>query len=152
MFELLVPATVAQLEHVGGLVGRYDKELRPSLMVLAMKQLQEAGVESDVWKLEGIETPSDSRKIVDQARIGGRTHVGVIVLGRGENGEKVHHWLSVAAQVSGWVGFAVGRTIFWEPLKKFREGKHSRQAAIDVVAQNYKAFCDLWVRVRSESR
>ena len=148
MFELLVPGTQDQLKKVEGNVARYDHELRPNLMVGAMEQLQNAGIEPDVWKLEGIETAEDSKKVAVQARKGGRDQVGVIVLGRGENAAKVRYWLSTAARVPGLIGFAVGRTIFWEPLKGVKDGKHSREAAIDQVANNYKEFCDLWQQAR----
>ncbi len=148
MFELLVPATKEQLATCGGDTARYDRELRPALMGQAMQQLQEAGVEPDVWKLEGIETSEDSHKVATQARVQGRDQVGVIVLGRGENAEKVKHWLSTAARVPGLIGFAVGRTIFWEPLKGVKDGKHSREEAIDQIAKNYKGFCDLWIQAR----
>jgi 5-dehydro-2-deoxygluconokinase len=149
MFELLVPATKDQLAQAGGDTGRYDKEQRPALMVRAMKALQEAGIEADVWKLEGIETAEDSKKVADQARAGGRANVGVIVLGRGENAEKVKHWLSTAAKVPGLIGFAVGRTIFWEPLKNVKDGKWTHEQAADAVAKNYKGFCDLWQAARA---
>ena len=148
MFELLVPATAEQLVASGGSTSRYDHEMRPGLMVRAMKELQDTGIEPDVWKLEGIETRADSEKVAAQARVGGRTQVGVIVLGRGENAEKVKHWLSTAAQVPGLIGFAVGRTIFWEPLKGVKEGKLTREQASDQVAANYKGFCDLWIQAR----
>jgi myo-inositol catabolism protein IolC len=148
LFELLVPATQDQLSKVGGDTSKYDRELRPSLMVKAMKELQDSGIEPDVWKLEGIETEEDSKKVANQARAGKRDQVGVIVLGRGENAEKVKHWLSTAAKVPGLIGFAVGRTIFWEPLKAAKEGKISREAAVDQVAKNYKGFCDLWIQAR----
>lgn len=148
MFELLVPATPAQLTRVGADVGRYDKELRPALMVRAMAELQDSGIEPDVWKLEGIETADDCKKVAAQAHVGGRDQVGVIVLGRGENAEKVRHWLSVASKVPGLIGFAVGRTIFWEPLKGLREGKLTREQASDQVCANFKGFCDLWIQAR----
>jgi 5-dehydro-2-deoxygluconokinase len=150
MFELLVPATAQQLQSVGGSTAKYDHELRPLLMIRAMQELQKAGVEPDVWKLEGIETLEDSKKVAAQAQVGGRSQVGVIVLGRGENAEKVKHWLSTAAQVPGLIGFAVGRTIFWEPLKGVKEGRHSKEDAIAQIAQNYKGFCDLWVQARQK--
>jgi 5-dehydro-2-deoxygluconokinase len=118
-------------------------------MVQAMKHLQDFGVEADLWKLEGIEAIADSQKVAAQARAGGRDNVGVIVLGRGENAEKVKLWLTTAAKVSGLIGFAVGRTVFWEPLKAAKEGKISREEAINQVAQNYKAFCDLWTRAQA---
>lgn len=146
MFELLVPATASQLTRQGGDLAAYDRALRPGLMVQAMDQLQRAGIEPDVWKLEGIETVEDSRSVASQARFRGRDHVGVIVLGRGENVEKVKHWLSVAAGVPALVGFAVGRTIFWDPLKAVLAGRCSRQEAIQRIADCYKGFCDLWLR------
>lgn len=148
MFELLVPATKDQLAQCGGDTATYDKTMRPALMVTAMQQLQAAGIEADVWKLEGIETAEDSRKVAEQARAGGRKDVGVIVLGRGENAEKVKHWLTTAAKVPGLIGFAVGRTIFWEPLKAAKDGKITREEAADQVAKNYKGFCDLWIAAR----
>ena len=149
MFELLVPATPDQLAKMGGNTPRYDKELRPALMVQAMKALQDAGIEPDVWKLEGIETTEDCVKVANQARIGEhRKKVGVIVLGRGENAEKVKHWLSTAANVPGLIGFAVGRTIFWEPLKAVKEGKQTHAQAAEQVAKNYKGFCELWMNAR----
>jgi 5-dehydro-2-deoxygluconokinase len=148
MFELLVPATKEQLAKFGGDTGRYDKELRPTLMATAMKQLQDFGVEPDVWKLEGLETRDDCMRVAKQARVDGRDNVGVIVLGRGENAEKVRHWLSTAATVPGLIGFAVGRTIFWEPLKGVKDGKWSREQAEEMVAKNFKGFCDLWTQAR----
>lgn len=146
MFELLVPATKAQLEKFGGDTSKYDKELRPALMVKAMKQLQDFGIEADVWKLEGVETKEDCIKVANQAREGAhRKNVGVILLGRGENAEKVKHWLKTAASVPGLIGFAVGRTVFWEPLKAVKEGKMDRETASTTIANTFKSFCDLWV-------
>lgn len=148
MFELLVPALKVQLEKAGGDVGRYDKEMRPALMVKAMEQIQAAGVEPDVWKLEGIETAAECKRVADQAHAGGRKDVGVIILGRGENAEKVRVWLEIAAKTPGFIGFAVGRTIFWEPLKAVKEGRMTRDQASDAVAKNFKSFCDIWDKAR----
>jgi myo-inositol catabolism protein IolC len=148
MFELLVPATDAQLKKVGGSVANYDATLRPKLMIQAMDQIQRFGVEPDLWKLEGIETAEDSKAVAQQARSGGRNYVGVIVLGRGENAEKVRTWLSIAAHTPGVIGFAVGRTVFWDALKGFKEGKLSREKAITQIADTYRSFCELWMQAR----
>ncbi len=149
MFELLVPATPEQLISMSYDVGRYDRELRPVLMVQAMKQLQEFEIEPDVWKLEGIETTAESLKVAQQARAQGRGQVGVIVLGRGENAEKVKVWLETAAKVPGLIGFAVGRTVFWEPLKGFKAGLHSREEAVRQIADRYRSFCELWIEAKA---
>ncbi len=150
MFELLVPATPQQLKTVDSNQARFDSELRPSLMISAMKQIQDFGVEPDVWKLEGVETRSDVERLAAQARNSAhRKNVGVILLGRGENAEKVRHWLKVAASVDGLVGFAVGRTVFWEPLKAVKEGRMDRDTASSKIAETYKGFCDLWMEARA---
>lgn len=148
MFELLVPATAQQLQRSNGSTATFDTTLRPKLMVQAMALLQNAGIEPDVWKLEGIETSADSKTVAQQARVGGRNNVGVIVLGRGENAEKVKLWLSVAAQTPGLIGFAVGRTVFWDALKSVREGRLTRDQASQQIAENYAGFCKLWLAAR----
>lgn len=148
MFELLVPATGAQLKSCGGSVAQFDATMRPQLMIQAMSLIQNFGIEPDIWKLEGIETSADSNAVAAQARKGGRDYVGTIVLGRGENAEKVRTWLAVAAKTPGVIGFAVGRTVFWDALKGYKDGAHSREKAIGMIADNYRGFCELWLRAK----
>ena len=130
MFELLVPATPAQLERSGGDKKEYDRGLRPELMVRAITDLQDAGIEPDVWKIEGIDRPEDCARVVAAVRRGGRDDVGCIVLGRGEDDAKVRQWLKTAAAVPGFIGFAVGRTSFWGPLTEWKDGRIAREAAV----------------------
>jgi len=149
LFELLVPATKEQLARLGEAKESYDRELRPKLMVDAIKQIQDAGVEPTVWKLEGVEKVDDARAVVKTAQRDGRK-AAVITLGRGESKEKVQEWLKVGAKISGIIGFAVGRTIFWEPLVEHKAGKLSRSAAVDKIAQNYNDFANLWMNERKK--
>jgi 5-dehydro-2-deoxygluconokinase len=149
MFELLVPAEKAQLDSVGGDKKKYDLQLRPGLMVRAIEDLQNAGVEPDLWKIEGLDRAADCVKIVAAARRAGRGHVSCIVLGRGEDDAKVHEWLSVAASVPGFIGFAVGRTDFWQPLVDFRAKKITRDAAVAEIARRYREFADIFEQARA---
>jgi myo-inositol catabolism protein IolC len=149
MFELLVPAEKAQLDPVSGDKEIYDLEIRPGLMVKAIEQLQDAGVEADVWKIEGLDRREDCEKIVVAARRNGRNKVGSIVLGRGEDDKKVHEWLRTAARVPGFIGFAVGRTVFWEPLVEMRDNKISRAAAVAEVARRYQTLVDTFEKARA---
>jgi myo-inositol catabolism protein IolC len=144
LFELIVPATPAQLAKLGGLKEKYDLELRPKLMVASLKEIQDAGVEPKIWKLEGVDKVEDAKAVVAQAGAGGRK-VGVITLGRGESKEKVQEWLKVGAKIPGVIGFAVGRTIFWDPLAELKAGKATRQEAVQKIAQNYIDFTELWL-------
>ncbi len=151
MFELLVPAEKTQLKRIKGDKQAYDLELRPKLMVQVINQLQDAGVEPDVWKVEGLDRREDCEKIVSAARRGGRDKVGSIVLGRGEDDEKVRKWLATAAGVKGFIGFAVGRTVFWDPLVNFLGKKTSREAAVTEIARRYREFAEIFEHVRPSS-
>ena len=151
MFELLVPATPAQLERCGGDKKEYDRGLRPELMARAITDLQAAGIEPDVWKIEGIDRPEDCARVVAAVRRGGRDAVGCIVLGRGEDDAKVRQWLKTAAAVPGFIGFAVGRTSFWGPLTDWKEGRIARDAAVTEIARRYREWVDIFESARSSS-
>jgi myo-inositol catabolism protein IolC len=144
MFELLVPAEPAQLERAKGDKHVYDRELRPQLMRRAIEELQDAGIEPDVWKIEGLERREDCERVVAVARRDGRDRVGCIILGRGEDDRKVREWLTAAAGVPGFVGFAVGRTVFWDPLAGWRENRTTREAAVAEIARRYRGFADIF--------
>lgn len=149
LFELIVPATAAQLASLGGSKEKYDLELRPKLMCETIKQIQDAGVDVSIWKLEGVEDPNNARAIVKQAQAGGRK-AGVITLGRGESKDKVKEWLAVGAKIPGIIGFAVGRTIFWDPLVEYRAGKADKKATIEKIANCYVEFVELWQNERKK--
>jgi len=149
MFELLVPAEKEQLERLKGDKKAYDLELRPQLMVRAIQELQDAGVEADVWKIEGLDRREDCQKIVATAKRNGRDEVGCIVLGRGENDDHVRKWLSTAASVPGFIGFAVGRTTFWDPLVDWRSQKITREAAVAEIARRYREWVDLFEKAHA---
>jgi 5-dehydro-2-deoxygluconokinase len=144
MFELLVPADKAQLDSVAGDSKAYDRQMRPRLMLQAIHEIQDAQVEPDVWKIEGLDRRDDCERIVATARRGGRDKVGCIVLGRGEDDEKVRQWLATAATVAGYIGFAVGRTSFWEPLVRLRAKEKTRAAAVTEIARRYREFVDVF--------
>src|SRR5919112_1573449 len=145
LFELLVPGEPAQLESVGGDEERYDAELRPKLMKQAIQEIQDYGIEVDVWKIEGVDAREDAEALAQQARSGeGREGVVCVLLGRGASDEKVDHWLRQAAPVEGFVGFAIGRSIWWDALKGYLDGSVPRDAAAEQVADNYLRFIEVY--------
>jgi len=143
LFELLVPAEPHQLEQVGGDQDRYDRELRPDLMIRAIQECQDDGVEPDIWKIEGLDAREDCARLAEAARAGGRDHVTCVVLGRGGDESKVVGWLENGAGVPGFVGFAVGRTIWWDPLEDWLAGTSADQAA-ETIAGNYRRLVDAY--------
>ena len=143
LFELIVPATSGQLAQLNGSKEAFDLQMRPKLMVESLASIQKAGVEPNIWKLEGVDRPEDAKALVKQAQRGGR-QAGIITLGRGESKEHVQKWLAVGAKIPGIIGFAVGRTIFWQPLVEFRSGQIKKEEATSKIAQNYIEFAELW--------
>jgi len=148
MFELLVPALPAQMQRLGGDKKAFDVQMRTSLMVHAILELQDAGIEADVWKIEGLDRKEGCEKIVASARRADCDKVGCINLGRHETDAKVGEWLATAAAVPGFIGFAVGRTTFWEPLVNFRAKKINRETAVEQIAASYRSWVDVFEKAK----
>jgi myo-inositol catabolism protein IolC len=146
LFELLVPAEPEQLADAGLSAERYDRELRPRLVVETIRELQADGIEPDIWKIEGLDRREDCEEVAAQARTGGRRHVTCIVLGRGADDERVVHWLEQAAPVDGFAGFAVGRTLWWHELVEYVAGTIDRDAAAARIARNYHRMVEAYER------
>lgn len=140
LLEVLVLPTKEQLFEVDGNREAYDRKLRPELTAEVVRTLQAEGIEPDVWKLEGMETAADYSGVVSEVKSGGRENVGVVILGRGANEEKVQEWLRVGAKVNGVIGFAVGRTIFWDVIEKFYKGQMSKTSVIEVISKKFESF------------
>ena len=152
LFELLVPATAAQLDQVAGDTDAFDRDLRGALVVRTLAELQDAGVEPDIWKIEGLEAREDCERVVDQAQAGERKDVRCVVLGRGADLARVSHWLKVAAPVTGFVGLAIGRTIWLEALSEHQAGRLEREAAITQIAANYRQMIDVYADAAVSAR
>lgn len=115
-----------------------------SLILKTIGELQDAHVEPDVWKIEGMENDLDYLSIVEEAKKGGRDGVSIVILGRGEDKETVEKWIKGASKTNGITGFAIGRTIFWEPIMMFKDGKINREEAVNKISENYIHFYRLF--------
>jgi myo-inositol catabolism protein IolC len=142
LLELLVPPVPAQLEAVDGEAGRFLAELRPGLAAAAIAALQDAGVEADVWKLEGVARREQAAELVAVAQQKGRQGVPCILLGSGAPTAQVERWLEVATAVEGFEGFAIGRSIWDAPLARLRAGELSRGEAVAEIAGGYRHYVD----------
>jgi myo-inositol catabolism protein IolC len=148
MFELLIPPTQAQQARASSEGVSYELRIRPALMLQAIRALQDAGVEPDIWKIEGLDLREDCERVVETARRGGRLGVGCIVLGHAAEPRKVAQWLEVAGSVPGFLGFAVGRTTFWDAIADLRDNKATRDEAVSRIAQRYAAWAEIFGRSR----
>jgi myo-inositol catabolism protein IolC len=137
--ELLVPATDGDLKSVGGDKKRYDDELRPKLTLAVIGFLQDHGADPAIWKVEGMDRSEDAAAVADLARRGGRT-ADCIVLGRHASKEDLDRWLEIAAPLPGYVGFAIGRSIWWDPLADHLAGTIDADVAKTRIADNYVSY------------
>jgi len=145
LFELLVPASKRQLAMVGGDAAVYDSRLRPMLMLDVISEIRSAGIEPDVWKIEGVDATTDCDLIARLTRADGRDGVTCVVLGRGADDTKVDAWLRAGAPVAGYAGFAIGRSIWWDAVVGWHKATMTREAAVALIASNYRRFIDVYV-------
>lgn len=118
--------------------------LNAQTVIPAINKLQIFGIQPDVWKLEGMETREDYQNVVSKIQEAQRTNVGLVILGRAENKEKVEKWLKIGKDVKGVIGFAVGRTVFWQPLMDLKNGKISTEQAIENISNNFLHFYNIF--------
>ena len=144
LFELLVPASDEQLASVDGDTGRYDSELRPKLTLETMAEIRQAGIEPDIWKIEGLDDAASCEAVGAFITAEGRDAVSAVVLGRGADDAKVDHWLETGAPVAGYRGFAIGRSIWGPGIDGFVAGDLDRGAAAQAIADAYRRFYDVY--------
>ena len=141
LFELLVPPTREQLARYDDQY-HFDEFARPSLTETTIAALTKGGVRPTIWKLEGYETTEGAQEVLDAVARAGEPLADCIVLGRNAALSQVEHWIDVAAPLTGFVGFAVGRTIWEVPLQSMLSGASSRDDAVKAVARNYRELID----------
>jgi len=146
MLELLIPWTPRQKQVSDEDKKNYDEKIRPGLLEQVIWEFQLIGIEPDVWKIEGFNKTEDYKAIIKQLHLGGRENVGVIILGRGEDENQIKKWFTAGRKVSGVIGFAVGRTVFMDPLKEYFNNKISKDEAIKKIGQRYYNFYKLFTK------
>ncbi|MEN2741639.1 DUF2090 domain-containing protein [Microbacterium sp. X-17] len=142
LVEILIPPEPAQLDRVGGDLSRYRLELIPDLVVAAMESVQQAGIRPNLWKVEAAASVDGARKIGQAAVASG---VDCLILGSGESLETVGDWLAVGKTIPGYRGFAVGRTIWQEPVETWAHDKDDEQLRSEV-ARRYTYLATAFTR------
>ncbi len=141
LLELLVPPA-AGVDETDPVV--FAAQERPALVARSIAEFQAAGVEADIWKLEGINTSADCARVVQQARAGGRDSVACVILGAGASAAIVDGWLRAAAPVNGFRGFAIGRSIWWTEIGDYIAGRLDAGAAAARIAENFDRFVTVY--------
>lgn len=146
--ELVVPSIAAQQERVAAFGSTYDLLLRPALTVHSIRLLQDAGVEPDVWAIQGLERRTDCEHVVATVRRAGRNEVCCIVLAHDTEHERTASWLETAASVPGFNGFAAGRVTYRSAVAAYVAKQVTRQEAVSLVARRYREWVAVFERAR----
>jgi 5-dehydro-2-deoxygluconokinase len=112
----------------------------PGPVIAAVTELLDHKIIPAIWKLEGFSTVEAWHKLAEA------TNIPVIMLGRNASIAEVDSWTKAAAQSGVVSGFAIGRTIFLDPLKQYHNEEISRANAVKEIAKNYLHFIDVWKR------
>jgi len=147
ILELLVPATDADKDATEGNVDRYDDELRPAHTLQVMEYLQGYGVEPALWAVEGLDRHDDAVAVVAMAQRGGR-QARCLTGGRHAPSDTLKHWLQVAAPIPGWAGFAIGRSIWWDPLRARLRHLSTTGEARRRISAVYADYADYYLKAR----
>jgi myo-inositol catabolism protein IolC len=147
LLELLVPPTRAQLAAFDD-QAHYDRHARPELTAQVIATLAAAGVHPGIWKLEGYETAAGARLVlaaVHAADDPAGPPSPCVVLGRDAPQQQVDHWLSVAAPLPGYAGFAIGRSIWEQPLADHLAGRTDLASTEATIAAHYRHFIERYL-------
>jgi myo-inositol catabolism protein IolC len=60
----------------------------------------------------------------------------------------VLHWLETAASVPGFIGFAIGRTTFWDAVAAYVAKQVTRQEAAWLIARRYREWATIFEQAR----
>jgi myo-inositol catabolism protein IolC len=141
LLELVVPPTEEQLQRVAGDVRHFDETIRPAQVMQAIAAIQARGIWVDIWKIEGVSDESVAREITALTRPTPEfKDVTTLVLGRAAPRDEVDAWLRNAARVDGFSGFAIGRSIWWQPLRSFLDRALTAAEASTAIANEFMRF------------
>ncbi|MCK9393579.1 DUF2090 domain-containing protein [bacterium] len=141
ILELLVPPTKHDLKICQD-KATYDKKLRAQKTAESIKEIK-AAISPTIWKLEGLDGKQWEIVINETKK------ANIIILGRGEDDKKVKQWLRDAAKFEQIIGFAIGRTIFMDPIKKYYSKKINAEEASLLIAKKFLSFILIWEKEKN---
>jgi 5-dehydro-2-deoxygluconokinase len=119
---------------------------RPAMLAGFISEAYRRELAPQFWKIEGTLAREGARTI-DRA-VAANAACRQIILGKAAEIATIGRWFAAAADSPTASGFAIGRSVFWEPSAAFLSGtKTADQAAADI-ADNYLLLVDVWRQSR----
>ena len=150
MLELQVLPTEQQISSAGGREAWVSKT-RPGLIRKAVSELKDQGARPDVWKLEPMPDVQQYERTIEAIRSEGCQNAVAVVLGGGATTEAVDDSLRRCAKVDGFIGFAVGRSVWADGLQRLAKGDCDGPAAAKSIGDNFRHFTHVFSKAKSDA-
>jgi 5-dehydro-2-deoxygluconokinase len=122
----------------------FDGAGRPAMLADFIGESYRRGLTPQFWKIEG--TPAaDGARTIDRA-IAAQPQCRQIILGKAADIATIERWFAAAHNSATAVGFAIGRSVFWEPSTAFLAGSMTAAEAAANICANYLQLVDAWRR------
>jgi myo-inositol catabolism protein IolC len=124
----------------------FETSGRPALVAVVIRTAYARGLAPDFWKIEASPAAAGAEAI--DAAIAEHPAGRQIILGKGADHATIERWFAAAAGCRTAVGFAIGRSVVWEPASGFLLGTLTRTQAADAMCANYLALVEAWEKRR----
>jgi hypothetical protein len=154
MIELDTVPTASQIEIYGGL-----GDARGIVLLKAMQQLQDAGVNPSIWAFEPVDDVSITEAIAAQANIDDRGNTVLLVVADQLSTEKIGNTVSqmekrtirLAARTLGISGLLVGKGVYFGLLQRLNQGIIERDEVVASVAAYLGDISEIFEKSRKTS-
>jgi 5-dehydro-2-deoxygluconokinase len=120
----------------------FESSGRPAMLAEFIAEAYRRGLTPEFWKIEGTLAPEGARTI--DAAIAAHPSCRQIILGKAADLSTIDRWFGACAASATASGFAIGRSVFWEPSAAFLEERMSATDAASAIASTYLALVEAW--------
>lgn len=119
---------------------------RPAMLAAFIAEAYRRGLAPEFWKIEGTLAPEGARTI--DAAIAANPRCRQIILGKAADLSTIDRWFAACAASATASGFAIGRSVFWEPSAAYLTGTMTAAQGAAAIAGTYLTLVDAWDRSR----
>ena len=122
----------------------FDAVGRPAMLADFIGEAYRRKLTPEFWKIEG--TPAlEGARLIDRA-IATQPRCRQIILGKAADIATIERWFAAASGSHTAVGFAIGRSVFWDPSTAFLSGTRTAAESAATICANYLRLVDAWRR------
>lgn len=121
---------------------QFERQLRPAMVADAIRLAYSRDLVPEYWKIEGTIDPEGAATI--DAAVRERSECRQILLGKAADLATIRQWFAAVRACPSAVGFAIGRSVFWEPSTRVLAGELTADRGADAIAENYLALIEAW--------